>query len=125
MVIGNAVTVMVSSAVAWDPPVAAEVAVSVSTIEAGEGSAAGGVYTVEVLGPVELSVPQGPPLQPVPERAQVTLGVEAYVDACAVTEMVALPAWTGCTDAGLTVTAIGGFTVRVRAGEVVVLSALA
>ena len=77
MMMGRAVTVICSCAVADEAPVAAEVAVRVSTIEDEPGSAAGGVYTVEALGPAVVSDPQGPPLQPVPVSTQVTFGVEA------------------------------------------------
>jgi hypothetical protein len=81
------------------------VATRVSVMDAER--AAGGVYTVEVLGPVVLILPQGAPLQPVPVNCQVTFWLGSYGSNCSVTVKAAVPAATDGagglneTDAGL------------------------
>ena len=73
--VGKALTVIIE----WPFCVGSEtdVAVRQSVTDAGEGSVAGGVYTVEVPGPAVLMEPEGAPAQPGPVRTQVTFGLAA------------------------------------------------
>lgn len=73
--VGRALTVMIE----WPFCVGSEtdVAVRQSVTDAGEGSVAGGVYIVEVLGPAVLMEPEGVPVQPAPVRTHITFGLTA------------------------------------------------
>jgi hypothetical protein len=67
--------------------------------------------------------PYGAPVQPVPVSAQVAFGLDAQLEICAVIgNAFAMPACTVFA-IGFKARVIGGFTVKLRSFEPVILSA--